>query len=154
MYRLPHIRDRTLLSLIVILVVGFLTIIYYSIPYPNNIMLGYKSNIHNIVKAEKTVFFILLTYILTLVWYFMFPSRTNRLIMLILSLTYIVFHYVFYTINHYSFTLILPFLTKLSKNGHEIIIFDWSHLAIITLIYSILREFRGLKRLKIKISSP
>ncbi len=127
--------------LLIILIVSILIILYYNLPYPNNIMRGFSSNLYLLINAEKTLFFILLTYILALVWIFIAPSRAAKVFVMVSSLAYIIAYYTFIFVYHYDIQFYYPFITKLSKSGHSIFIFDWSHMAILTLAYFLIKEF-------------
>lgn len=142
------ISDKFLLFILVLLILGLLVLLYYNLPYPGivttrSLLVG---DLYRLVNAEKTLFFILLTYIVALVWYVISLSETARILVIASSITYILSHYTLLTIYNYSFEYYYPFITKLTKNGHSILIFDWSHVTLLTLVYLAIKGLTGRKR--------
>lgn len=142
------ISDKFLLFILLLLILGSLILLYYNLPYPGivttrSLLVG---DLYRLVNAEKTLFFILLTYIVALVWYIVSLSEVAKILVIASAVTYTISHYTLLILYDYSFEYYYPFITKLAKNGYSTLIFDWSHVALLTLIYFAIKSLTERKR--------
>jgi len=142
------LSDKFLLFILILLILGLLILLYYNLPYPGTVTTKslLVGDLHKLVNAEKTLFFILLTYIVALIWYIVSLSKIAKILVVASAITYIISHYTLLTLYDYRFEYYYPFITKLVKNGYSIIIFDWSHVALLTLLYFAIKSLTERKR--------